>query len=333
MADTEDFGQALAAIAGARRFLVTSHTRPDGDAAGCMSAMCNMLGKTGKQAYPLLLSPLPDWYEFIFEGKVPVLGVDVTPEGLDAEPYRSCDLVIIVDANSRNQLPGIADWLGKTDRRALIIDHHLPNDPVAGIRLADEKASASGLLVYEMAKQAGWPISRAVAKSLFVAISTDTGWFRFQNCDERTLRTAGELVRAGAEPAELYRRLYQNWTEKRMRLLARLLQGMRLENGGKLAIVCLRNADFVEAGAARSDTENLIDELQRIGSVEAVAMVIEQEDGSCRCSLRSRGRLDVQKVAAGFGGGGHRQAAGATIRANLGETIERLRTAIMAAGL
>jgi phosphoesterase RecJ-like protein len=327
MVKAEDFKQAISAIAAAKRVLVTTHTRPDGDGAGSMAALCELLRGMGKEAQPLLLSPLPGWYSFLFDKKIPVLA---GARELDSEPYQSCDLVFIVDTNSTKQLPVLSDWLKKTRKPLLVIDHHIPDGYLGGIEVIDEKAAAAGVVVYELIKHSGRPLSKKMATALFAAISSDTGWFRFSSVDGRTLRVAGELVEAGAEPAAVYKVMFQNYSAARLKLLNRLLASMGLFADGRLAVVCLRNKDFAETGAGRSETENMIDECQRVGSVEAVVMVVEQEEGGCRCSLRSKGLVDVQKVAAGFGGGGHRQAAGVTMEMPLEEAVAKLKATIAA---
>jgi phosphoesterase RecJ-like protein len=325
MVKAEEFKEAMAAIAAAKRVIVTTHTRPDGDGAGCIAAVCELLREMGKEAYPLFLSPLPGWYGFLLDEKVPVLK---GAGQLDGEPYSSCDLVLVVDTNSAKQLPVISDWFKKTRKPLLVIDHHIRDGHLGGVEVVDEKAAAAGVVVYEFIKHSGRPVSKKMATALFAAISSDTGWFRFSSVDGRTLRVAAELVEAGAEPAALYKTMFQNYPAARMRLLQRLLANLELYAEGKLAVVCLRSKDFKETAAARSDTDNMIDECQRIESVEAVIMLVEQEDGNYRCSLRSKGLVDVQKVAVGFGGGGHRQAAGVTMEMGLEEAAEKLKKAI-----
>lgn len=328
MSNAQDLKKAVAAIVAAKKVLVTAHARPDGDAAGCVVAVCELLRSLGKVAHPLWLTPLPGWYGFLFAERVPVLGADIQKDALDAEPYAGCDLVFVLDTNSYQQLADIAKWLKGSGKKILVLDHHVTSDHVGRIEIADTTAAAAGVVLYELIKAGGWKITQSMADALFTAISTDTGWFRFTNVDGRTMRIAGELVEAGARPAELYRKLYQNFSETRMRLLVRLMGNMKLELDGRLAVAWLRNGDFEAVGAARSDTENLIDEFQRIDTVEAVAMLSEQEDGSFRCSLRSRGGVDVARIAAGHGGGGHKNAAGATLRMPLEKAVETLAAAV-----
>jgi bifunctional oligoribonuclease and PAP phosphatase NrnA len=328
MVKTDNFKKAIEAINASKSVLVTAHARPDGDAAGCVAAICELLRSTGKNAIPLWLTPLPKWYDFLFTEKVPVLGVDIEKEALNAEPFAGCDLVFIIDTDSFQQLAPIAKWLKGCGKKILVVDHHITGDRIGSVGVTDASAAAAGVLIYELLQSGGWKLTPTMANALFTAVSTDTGWFRFSNVDGRTLRIAAELVEAGARPAELYRKLYQNYSAARMRLMVQLMSTLRLELDGRLAIGYIRNGDFAATGASRPDTDSLIDEFQRIDSVEAVLMLCEQEDGSYRVSMRSRGLVDVAQIAERHNGGGHRAAAGATMKMPLEDGIKTLMAAV-----
>ncbi|HSV26361.1 MAG TPA: bifunctional oligoribonuclease/PAP phosphatase NrnA [Sedimentisphaerales bacterium] len=330
MARAEDYAKAIAVINAARRVLLTSHVRPDGDAAGCMAAMWELLKGLGKEVHPLFLSPLPAWYSFLFDANIPVLGRDIGENALNAEPYAACDLAIILDTNSYVQLPVVGKWLKTSGMRVLVIDHHITSDHIGDTEVVDAAASATGIVCSHLIKRGGWKLTPRLATALFTAVGTDTGWFRFASVDSQTFSVAKVLAEAGAKPAELYRRLYQNYSAARMRLLARLMLNMKLEMENRLAIVLVTSRDFAETGAEKNDTDNLIDEFQRIESVEAVLMAAEQDDGGWRCSLRSRGLVDVQKIAAMYGGGGHKAASGVTMNAPLEEVLGTLQKEVAA---
>jgi len=325
MARAEDYSRAIAAMESARRVLVTSHLRPDGDAVGSMAAICEVLQNKGKEVCPLLLSPLPAWYRFLFNVSIPVLGSDIPANALDAEPYAACDLAVVIDTNSHAQLPQIGKWLRKSGIRVVVIDHHITSDHIGDVEVVDTTASAAGIICYHLIKRAGWAITPKMASALFIALGSDTGWFRFSSVDSQTFSVAKALVEFGAKPAKLYRQLYENFSLPRMKLLSRLMQNLKLEMAERLAVVVVMNKDFEEVSAARSDTENLIDEFQRLETVEAVIMLVEQENGVWRCSLRSKGLVDVQKIAAAHGGGGHRAAAGVTMQMPLEKALETLK--------
>lgn len=308
------YQRAVELIGSSNHILVTTHTRPDGDACGCVAAMTRVLRDLGKTVRPLFLSPIPEWYGFLFEEKVPVLGEDVQVEDLTGGGFGRIDLVVILDTNSYSQLPRFEDYLKRTDTPILIVDHHVTSDRLGRVEITDTTASAAGLVLFEFLRRVGWPITREIAEALFVAIATDTGWFHLRNTDSRTFRSCAELIEAGVEPNGLYHRLYQSFSPARFRLMVAMLNRLELHLGGRYASQYLIREDFDRTGAAYRDTENMINECQRIGSVVVAALFTENRDGRIRCSLRSRPQgervVDVSEIAAQFGGGGHKMAAG-----------------------
>lgn len=305
-----DFQKAVELIDKSSDILLTTHIRPDGDACGSVAAMVDVLTTLGKKVKTLFLSPLPEWYGFFFDEKTPVLGEDVTLEQLKQRQFAEPDLIVIIDTNSNNQLSGFTEYLGQNDRPVLVMDHHITSDGLGDIELMDTTAAATGLIVFDFLKYAGWQITKKVARALFVAIATDTGWFQFGNTDGRVHRAGAELIDAGANPTAIYHDLYQNFSSARFKLMTTMLNTLELHFGGRFATQHILQLDFERAGAAYGDTENLIDECRRIGTVEAAALFVELKDGRVKCSLRSRERIDVRKVAQRFGGGGHKMAAG-----------------------
>lgn len=313
MATADDFKKAVDLINGSTNILMTAHTRPDGDACGSVCALSESLRSLGKTVRPIFLSPLAEWYEFLFEDKVPVLGNDITIEELNGSEFEDCDLVIIVDTNSYVQLPQFDEWLKRNNRKVLVIDHHVTGDNLGDVEIIDTTAAAAGEIVYDLIKYAGWKVTCGAAEALFVALATDSGWFKFRNADSRIFRNAAELIDAGAEPAVIYRKLYQNFSPQRMQLLIRMLKSLELHFDNSLAIQHILRSDFDESGATGKDTENLIDECQRIGSVEVAALFVELGDGGFRCSLRSKGKVNVRAIAEKYGGGGHTMASGVNL--------------------
>lgn len=324
MVTENEFNRAIGLINNSQKVLITSHTRPDGDACGCVRAMCDILTGLGKEVHPVFMSPLPEWYEFLFEQKVPILGDNVTKEQLHKGHYDECDLVIIVDTNSYVQLPGFDEWLKDSQIKVLVIDHHVTSDRLGDVELVDTTAAATGEIVFDLIKYAGWQISKAVAEALFVALSTDSGWFRFKNADARIYRSAAELIELGANPSEIYQKMYQNFSPARMKLMVRMLDSMELHFDGRVATQYIKRLDFDETGASGKDTENLIDECQRIASVEVAALFVELKDGGFRCSLRSKGDVNVREIAQKYGGGGHTVAAGVNLEGSLEKSMKSI---------
>ncbi len=309
MLTNDDFKKAVDLINKSNNILITTHTRPDGDACGCIVAISDVLVALGKKVKPLLLSPAPEWYEFLFAEKVPVLGEDVKLGQLTEERFGEFDLIIIVDTNSSSQLPKFDQYLKQADKPVLIIDHHVTADGLGDMELVDSSAAATGLIVYDLLKYAGWTITEKIAEVLFVAIATDTGWFQFSNTNSRVHRSCAQLIDTGAKPTEIYHSLYENFSHKRFKLLLAMLNTLELHFDGRYASQHISQMDFEQTGATHKDTEHLINECQRISTVETVALFIELKDGRIRCSLRSTGGVDVSTIAAKFGGGGHKKAA------------------------
>jgi len=305
---TNDFQKAVELINKSTSVLLTTHTKGDGDAAGCCVAISETLSTLGKKTQILFLSPLPDWYGFLFDKPVPVLGKDLSKDQLSQNKF---DLIIVVDTNSNSQLPGFEEYLAKTNAPVLVIDHHATSDGLGDVEIVDSTAAAASSVVLDLFRFAHWPITPKIAQALFVGVATDTGWFHFNNTTSRCLRDCADLIDAGANPADIYRLIYQTFTPQRFNLMTAMQDTLELHFDGRYASQFITLQDFKTTGAKYEDTENLIDQCQRIGSVVVAALFVELKDGRIRCSLRSRGAVDVCKIARQFDGGGHTAAAGA----------------------
>ena len=320
MVDSTDFQKATQLIDKSSKILITTHTKPDGDACGCLAAMQDALVALGKKVKLLALSPIPEWHKFLFSEKVPVLGEDFDIKQLMQGNLGEFGLIIIVDTNSFSQLPQFDQYLKQAGSPVLVIDHHATSDGtrlgeasrsgIGDVELVDSSAAATGLIVLEFLKYAGCSITEKIAQALFVAIATDTGWFQFANTDSRVYRNCAELIDAGAKPAQLYHDLYQNFSPARFKLMTAMLGTFELCLDGRFATQHISRRDFERTGAADADTENLINECRRISTVQVSALFTELKDGRIRCSLRSTCPIDVSKIASKFGGGGHPAAAG-----------------------
>jgi phosphoesterase RecJ-like protein len=205
-------------------------------------------------------------------------------------------LIIIVDTNSRSQLSKFDEYLKQNDKPVLIIDHHVTSDGLGDVELLDPTAAATSLIIHDLFKYANWPITKKIAQSLFVGIATDTGWFKFTNTDSRAHRSCAELIDAGANPTECHNNLYQNFSYQRFKLMTAMLNTLELHFDNRYATQHLCQRHFQQTGATREDTENLIDECRRISSVEVAALFVELKDGRIKCSLRSKGAVDVCQI-------------------------------------
>ncbi len=251
---------------------------------------------------------VPDRYRFLahFE-PIPNLVAGDSPLA-DFQP----DLVIVADTSAEAQLEPVWPYLDTCPAGRLIVDHHVTHDVSARVELYDTSAGATGLILLDWFAAAGWNVNHMAANALFVAMATDSGWFRFSNADARMYRAAGRLIEQyGVKPNDLYQQLYMQESPARMRLLGSLLGSLEMHADGRLAVCTVTQEMFQQTGAQYSETEDLINEPMRIGSVCVTALLIEEPDGKTRLSLRSKDTVNVAAVAGQFGGGGHERAAGA----------------------
>ena len=325
MITNTDYQKAIDLINKSNNILITCHVKPDGDSCGCIIAMMEFLKPLGKKITPLLLSSLPNWYKFLFDVQPAELDETITAAQLEQAAF---ELIIIVDTNSYSQLPDFEDFLKAVNIPVLIIDHHITSDGLGQVELVDRSAAAAGLVVYDFLKYAKFQITPKIAQALFVAVSTDTGWFQFNNTDSRVHRVCAELIDMGVHPSEVYHLLYQNFSLQRIKLMTKMFDNLSLYFHGRYAVQHLMQADFHETGATLNDTENLIDECRRIRTVEAAALFVEMPDGKIKCSLRSRGTVNVGQIAQKFGGGGHKMASGVTMEIPVAEALRAIKAEV-----
>ncbi len=327
--------QAVSHISSWRRPVLISHAKPDGDAIGSLLAMHSLLTTQGIQASPLLFETLPTRYACL-PGQESFAVGDATQA---AHLLDQADGVLIVDTCSFSQLEPVADWLKKSPLPKLVIDHHGTRDPITPHLLVDESAAATCLIIYELAKSAGWSIDAATASNLFIGLSTDTGWFRHSNTDARALHAAADLISHGVKAYELFESLYQQDSPGRIRLLGEALGTLELHADGRLAFMSLSRASFDRAQATAADTEDIVNEPLRIASVVVSVLLVEQPDGQIRINFRSKAPdsaglrpvVDVAAIAKEFGGGGHRHAAGARSRDPMPVVCDKVRARIVSA--
>jgi len=286
------------------------------------------------QVQLLLLSSVSNSYQFLLPDDTWFLGCQITREQIDAGALDDFDLIMVVDTSAMRQLEGIAKYLlrqsqtADSSQKLIIIDHHLSGDLTGDCSLTNTSACAAGEIVYNLFQQAGWPLDENSAAALFVAVGTDTGWFRFENTSSRTFQIAGELIRCGAQPDQLYQQVYQNDPPEKLKLLALTLQTLQLYARDRLAVIEITKDMLSNCGAKHTHIENIVNEPHQIGSVIAVLLFVEQEDGTTRVSLRSKSLVDVNEIARQFGGGGHARAAGVTLSDPIPQAREKLINAV-----
>jgi phosphoesterase RecJ-like protein len=310
-------------------FLVLTHYRPDGDAVGSQLALLLTLKGLGKTVEVWNDDAVPAKFRFL-----PASDLITRPP---SEP-KDFDVVVAIDTSTWQRVGTAAQRIGQ--RKYFInIDHHVSNEKFGEINWIVPEAPASGQIVFDLIKRAGFPLTRDIATCLFAAISTDTGSFSYGSTTAASLRAAAELVDTGINVGEICRQVYESYPYARLMLLQKALAQLQLADQKRIAYTWVTTEMFEESGAKREDTEGLIDYARAIEGV-VVAILFEElsEPGKFRVSLRSKNpKVDVNSVARRFGGGGHREAAGARFSGEPHE-IERkvlaaVSEALAAAGL
>lgn len=295
--------------------VLTSHVRPDCDALGSELGMAGVLDALGKDVRIVNGQATPPSLQFIDPDRR-ILCVN---EDIPADQLVDLDLLIVLDTSAWIQLGAMSDVLRATSAEKIIVDHHVSEDDLGAEAFKDVHAPATGCLVIQAADALEVPITKQIATPLFAAIATDTGWYRFPSASGETYRDAARLIDAGAMPAEIYSQLYERETLGRIRLRGTALQRVQTELNGTLTHTHIAKEDYEKTGALPTDTEDIINLTLRIEGTLGAIILIEQPTGGVKVSFRSRGKMDCSEVAASFGGGGHRAAAGALLEGSVDE--------------
>ena len=293
----------LEIIRGHETFCIVGHVRPDGDCIGSQLGLALALRAEGKKVTVWNQDVVPQKYKFL------------NPEGGLGKPHRGekFDCVIATDCASFERLGKVGECIA--DRKIFInIDHHESNTRYADVNWVSPREPSSGELIFRLLKVARWPITKPIADLLFTAISTDTGSFQYASTRPGAFHAAAELVTRGADLAKICNEVYQSYPVSRAKLLKHVYSKFRLTDHDRIAWFWLKQKDFTRTGAESDDTEGLIDHIRAIEPVVVACVFEEVEPELTRISLRSKSaRVNVNEIAAQFGGGGHPAAAGARI--------------------
>jgi phosphoesterase RecJ-like protein len=307
------------------RFLVTTHVRPDGDALGSEVACAGLLRQKGKDVRVVNASLTPPRYQFLDPARTLFEQFETQ---VTAKDLTDRQVLVILDLSSWGQLGEMAGLVKAFPGPRLVIDHHVSEDDLGAISLKDTEAEATGTLIYRAIQALGGTLTPEISTGLLVAIAMDTGWFRHSNTRPESLRTAADLIDAGAPIQEIYRLLFERNTLNRLKLMGETLVRLKTECGGRIAYTAVTREDFERTGAIPPETEDLVDFTVSLDGVEVGLLFIEQKRGGIKMSVRSRTDFDCAQLASAFGGGGHRAAAGATLSDPLSETLPRVLDAV-----
>jgi bifunctional oligoribonuclease and PAP phosphatase NrnA len=301
------------------RFLLTTHEGPDGDALGSLLAMHHILEQLGKDSVMFLAAkefPLPVEYRFL-----PLTDVFHEP------PADVVDRVLVfLDCGNIDRMP--VSFLRRDGAKVLNVDHHHDNTRFGTVNLVDTEASCTAEIVFELAKLLSAEITPEIAGALYVALITDTGRFMYQNTGPGAHRMAAELIEAGVDVHDTYRRLYERVPIEKLHLLGRAIERIVRFEECQLAITYISAQDYADTGSDDTLTEGIIDHVRSLEGTEVAAMIRDKTDGgrgARKVSLRSTGgRVDVSEIARKHGGGGHARAAGFSTDLVYTELIEFL---------
>ena len=301
------------ALLPAERILLLSHVRPDGDAIGSQIALALSLAALGKRVATWNEDGCPTNLRFL-EGSDLIVQPPEVPEDFE--------VVVCLDTASKERLGRCLGSVAAA-RQWINIDHHVSNPGYGDINFINAAAAATGEIVYDLLTSQGLPFSAASGAALYVAVSTDTGSFRYPNTTARSFEMAADLLRRGVDAAKICRYVYESYPRRRAVLLGELLTHARFD--GQMAAFILDGATKARLGILPEDVDGLIDAIRCVDTVQVAVFFEELPDGRIRVSVRSKNpEIDADKICREYGGGGHRLAAGARIRGELGQVVDRV---------
>lgn len=310
--------QVVELIEKKQNFAITTHVRPDGDGIGSSLGLYWLLNSLGKNAEVILRDKIPGSYE-----QLP--GADEIRQV--AEVNGKYDAVFVIECSDISR-PGIKNL---ETQFTVNIDHHATSEHFGTVNWIDSTASAVGEMVYNLCKAIGGRISKEIAECVYMALVTDTGSFHFPNTTDRTLKVASELVKAGARPSAISEAVYNNYSWSRIELMRQALETVKRDKTGRVAWMRQSLEMEHEAGATDGDNNGFVNIPLAAREVEAVIYMREVQPETYRVSLRSKGDLNVARIAERFGGGGHKNASGCRITGNWDECEKEIVSAVIEA--
>ena len=300
-------------------FLILAHLDPDGDAVGSCLGLAWALRSLGKKVVLANESQVPSNLRFL-------PGSDEIRLARDLD--RAFGAVFVLDCSSLQRLGETALERIAPDARIACVDHHAGSDGFGEPRLVNVDASATAELIVEILDDYGIAVSPEIATCLYTGIASDTGAFRYRNTTPRALHLAARLVDSGADPSRTAEALYGKKSAASLRILGLALASLEARAGGLVSAMTITRAMFDEAQATPEDADGIVQYAQSLEGARLSILIQETAPGEIRISFRSDGTVDVNQVAGRFGGGGHRNAAGARLRGDLAQVRESILTAL-----
>lgn len=319
MSDSKTYDRFREFLSRHDEFLILSHQDPDGDALGSSLALQAALKARGKRVTTANESPVPESLRFL-PGWETIRVAAQVPEKFSA--------VFVLDCSSLERVGPSAERLVARDATVACVDHHAGNEGFGDPRLVDVEASATAELVHDLLEAVGLPITPEIAACLYAGIASDTGAFRYLNTTPKILRLAARLVEEGADPALTAEALYARKSAGSLRILGLALASLESRAAGQLAALTISRDMFDRARATPEDADGIVQYAKSLLGARVGVLLQEPMPGEIRISFRSDGSVDVNRVAGVFGGGGHRNAAGARVKGELGQVREAILNAV-----
>ena len=291
------------------RFILTTHVNPDGDGLGTEVALALYLQNQGKQAVILNDSATPDNYLFLAK-LFPIIQYDTSRH---TSLLDRAEVIIVLDTNHPDRLGAMKTPVVSSSAVKICIDHHLEPGNFADLTILDDSSTATGEILYGLLKYlSGGSIDSETAVSLYTAIMTDTGSFRYPKTDSETHTIIAHLIQAGADPVAIYEQVYEHGTLSRAHLLGLALASLQTVQDGKIAYLTLTREMFASTQTTEVDTEAFVPYTLMLDKVQ-IGLMFSELDGIIKVSFRSKGNIGINELAKEFGGNGHKNAAGARI--------------------
>jgi phosphoesterase RecJ-like protein len=303
--------KVLVLIGESKRVLITSHQNPDGDALGSMLALGLGLEKIGKDVVFYSKDGVPEILEFLPHSDKIVNSIN----GIES----FFDIAFAVDCTSTSRAGAEFEEYAKSEncKNVVIVDHHETTDADADLHLLDQAASSTGMIIYRVLKSLAVEMDESISENIYTTIVSDTGSFSYSNTNSETLRVAAELVDSGADPSKISQALYENEPLRKIELFKLVIPTLDMTEDKKIASIFVDKDMFQKTGATREDTEGMVNIPRSIKGVKVAILFRQEGDSEWKISLRSKGSVNVAKIAEGFGGGGHAGAAGCSLEGNI----------------
>ena len=295
-------------------YAILTHRRPDGDTTGSSAALCLCLRKLGKTAHIICNHEVTDRFAWLHEG-------------LTKEAASESDTIVTVDVASPGMLPkDFEQYLG---RIALRIDHHASATSFTEQELVDSGAGACAEIIFDLAEHLWIEMDETIANAIYVGTSTDTGCFRFANTTSHTFLTAAACAAAGAKIYQLNQELFETNTLGRLKIQGWIVENMKVFSEGKLAVIAIPKAVEESIGVTEDDMDNISSFPRTVAGVCMAATLRENKDGNIKLSVRAIPGYDATIITGQFGGGGHKGAAGASMKMSLSDAALAVEKAML----